>query len=678
MKILLSWLQEFVALPPDVRRLAEDLTRLGMAVDAVTTEEGETVLDLDITTNRPDCLSHYGVARELAALYGLDLKPLGSPEGAAEGARADESVVKIAAPDLCRRYSARILRGVRVGLSPAWIVKRLERVGIRASNNVADATNYVLMECGHPLHAFDMDRLAQQRIIVRRAVAGERFATLDGIERVLTPNDLVIADAARPVALAGVMGGLESEISQQTTNVLLESAWFEPASVRRTSKRLGMHTEASHRFERGADIGATLAAANRCIELIRELAGGELDGSAIDAYPLLEHRQPILLRRSELRRHLGMDLPPEETEKILFRLGIAPQAQGQTGWSCTVPTFRVDVTREIDLVEEVARQYGYDRFPLRLPGAENGQAARRAPRAAQQDRVRELLLALGYSETLSNVLASRAQGEWSGTVPVALENPLSEEAAVLRTSLLPGLLAALQWNQNRGRDSVRLFEVGSVYRREGDGYQEPLVVALAAMGDRPEVALDRPGGAFDFYDLKGDVEQVVELFAVSACDFDTGETPDYYRLGRSARLRVEGETAACLGEVEAGSWKFRQPVYVAEVFLDVLCARGLRQPRARPISRFPAVERDFSILLPESTPYKAVKETIEGLRIPELVSMAPVELFRGEPVPAGRYSLLLRLTLQSQTATLTEAELAAYSARIIERLEQSLGAQIRM
>ena len=682
MKILLSWLQEFVSLSTSApRQLAEDLTMLGFPVDAALTQDGETILEVDITTNRPDCLSHYGMARELAAFYGVPIKPFG--EAAAGRPRARDPIVRIVANDLCRRYCARIIRDVTVGPSPDWLARRLELVGVRSINNVADATNYILMAYGHPLHAFDLDRLAGGKIIVRRAAEGEVFTTLDSVERKLCPEDLVIADRKRAVALAGVMGGLDSEISLETRNVLLESAWFEPVAVRRTAKRQGMHTEASHRFERGADIEAAWPAANRCAELIQQLAGGSIDPHGSDVRSKPPAPRSILLRRAELMRHLGMEIPAGDVEKILRQLGFSPQPKGRAAWKCAVPSYRVDCSREIDLVEEVARHYGYDRFPLRLP-PHTGQAAQRAARALPEERVRTLLLALGYDETLSAVLVGQETAAFSKEIPVPLANPLSEEASLVRTSLMPGLLAAVQWNLNRDQKTVRLFEIGSVYQREGDGYREPSTLVIVATGDRLEATLGNPARAFDFYDLKGDLEQLVELFAVVSYDVAADDLPGYYRAGRAVRLVAEGKTVGRLGELDpefAGSWKFRQPVYIAEVFLETLYGWNLRSPQAQPISRFPAVERDFSLLLPQGTRFAAVRAAITSLNIPELVAVAPVEVFRGDPahpVPAGKYSLLLRVTLQSQQATLAEADLQNYSARIRECLEQKLGAQIRM
>lgn len=681
MKILLSWLQEFVSVPSDPRQLAEELTLLGLAVDSVATEAGETVFEIDVTTNRPDCLSHYGVARELAVRYGG--VAVAFPDGASDKPRARrrDPVVEILATDLCRRYSARIIRGVQVGPSPEWLARRLERAGVRSINNVADATNYVLMAFGHPLHAFDLDRLEKGRIVVRRAGEGESLRTLDGMERRLTRDDLVIADASRAVALAGIMGGLDTEISLHTGNVLLESAWFEPVAVRRTSKKQGLHTEASHRFERGADIGATLAAANRCIELIRELAGGELDPHVADVYPQPKRPRSILLRRAELARHLGMEIPAGDVEKILTGLGFAALAKGRTGWRCAVPTHHVDVSREIDLVEEVARHYGYDRFPLCLPPS-SGQPARKAPHAAKEERVRSLLLGLGYDEALSSVLVSRTTEAFGESPPVSLSNPLSEEASVLRTSLVPSLLSAVQWNLNRGQETVRLFELGNIYLQSTNGHREPPVLGLVATGDRIEPGLNQPARKFDWFDLKGDVEPCAQLFEVGSYRFDSEILPDYYRPGHRARLMADGATVALFGQLSppvAEQWKFRQPVYLAEVFLERLYARDLRPPRVQPISRFPAVERDFSLLLLKGVRFENVREALLSLGIPELAEVRPVEIISDRPpATAERYSLLLRLTLQSHQATLAETELAAWSARIIQCLEGKLGAQIRM
>jgi phenylalanyl-tRNA synthetase beta chain len=375
-----------------------------------------------------------------------------------------------------------------------------------------------------------------------------------------------------------------------------------------------------------------------------------------------------------------MEIPVADVERILAGLGFVPRARGRAGWRCVVPTHRVDVSREIDLVEEVARHHGYDRFPLRLPPS-SGQPARKAPHAAQEERLRSLLLGLGYDESLSAVLVSRATEKFGDSSPVTLSNPLSEEAAILRTSVVPSLLSAVQWNRNRGQETIRLFEIGNVYLRNGNGYREPPVLGIIATGDRVDAGLDQSPRKFDWLDLKGDVEQCAELFETGSLRFDADGLPDYYRAGHRMRLMVEGTAVAWLGQLSlevAEQWKFRQSVYLAEVFLERLYARDLRLPRVQPISRFPAVERDFSVLLPRDVRFDNVREAVLSLGIPELVAVTPVETISDRP-PATpeRYSLLLRLTLQSFQATLTEAELAGWSTRLIECLEGKLGAQVR-
>jgi len=688
MKILLSWLREFVSVEKEPDELASDLSLLGFAVDEISTDGTETVLDIDVTTNRPDALSHFGMAREVAARYGLALAPIAPSNEALKHrtrARRKDAMVEIAAPDLCARYSARLIRGLTVKPSPDWLARRLELVGVRSINNVADATNYILMAYGHPMHAFDLDRLQGGRVLVRRAASGERCTTLDGVNRSLTPDDLVIADAGRAVALAGVMGGLDTEISPGTKNVLLESAWFDPVTIRRTSKRHGLHTEASHRFERGADIEATVFCAERCIELIHELAGGDVDPVIVDAYPKPAARHPVLLRRWELSRHLGLEVPPEEVERILYSLGFLPRTKGRTGWTCTVPSHRVDITREIDLVEEVARHYGYDRFPLRLP-ATLGEPSHNTPNTEKDERVRALLLGLGYDETISMGLVNASTEPYGGTASVPLANPLSEEAAVLRNSLVPGLLAAVQWNLNRGQQNVRLCEFGNIYLRESEGYREPPMAALAAVGTVLEDSLGedgrtRPSPDFNFLDLKGDLQQLIEIFSEDECQFVPDGLPQYYRPDHSARVLLNGTTVARLGElsvIESEKWKFRGSLYLAELFLEVLYALPTRLRRAQPLSRYPAVERDFSVVLPDSVSFDAVQQVIAALSIPELVAMKPLEVFRAGSIEKGRYSLLLRITLQSGEATLTESELTDRSARIMQALESTLGARIRI
>ncbi len=681
MLLVSSWLREFVEIPVEDRQLAKDLTMAGIAIDSLgSADNGEKVLEADITTNRPDAMNHYGVAREASAIYDRDLKSYQAAPEEGEQPASSFASVEIADPDLCARYSARVILGVKVGPSPEWLVRRLEAAGLRPINNVTDVTNYLLLELGHPLHAFDLDRLAGRKIVVRRARAGETLITLDEVPRELAPHHLVIADAERPVAIAGVMGGHESSIHEGTSNVLLESAWFEPRSIRKTARQFGLHTEASHRFERGADPAIPGLAADRAAELISAVAGGEILRGLLDVFPGRQPRSPITLRRRQLDRILGEAVPPEQVERILRRLGfqVAP-AGGTEEWTALPPSFRLDVERETDLVEEVARHFGYQRFPSRLP-AWTGVASR-APHWDAECAVRETALALGYSETISfSLIAPREAQQFSREQPVRLANPLSEEASVLRTSSVPGALSAVEWNLNRGQRRIRLFEIGKIYRGGDGGYQEPPVLCLAASGQAAEASVQAPGRELGFYDLKGDVETLLERFEHRRLSFDSGVGVDYYHPGRAAEAVMDGEAVARFGEIHpqiAVARKWRQPVLMAELFLDRLWQRPLRRPRYETLPRVPAVDRDFSLLLPEGVAFEQVAQAVRSLAIPELAEIRPVEIFRGEAVPEGKYSLLVRLVFQRTEQTLSDAEVNHWSRAIATALEKNLGATLR-
>ncbi|HEX8798670.1 MAG TPA: phenylalanine--tRNA ligase subunit beta, partial [Terriglobales bacterium] len=452
---------------------------------------------MDLTTNRVDAMNHYGVAREASAIYGVELKKF-QPNLPSPGRAPSTAAAKSEPPSLgmtsresfpiviedaegCARYTARIVRGMKIGPSPDYIVKRLELLGSRGINNAADATNYAINELGHPTHAFDLDLLEGGKIIVRRARDGEFLKTLDGVGRTLASDDVVIADAEKPVALAGVMGGFDSMITEKTKNVLIESAWFDPATVRSMAKRHGMHTDASHRFERGADWGITPVACDRVAELILETAGGELFGERIDAVARRIEREPIALRRSEVKRILGIEINDTEIERILSKLGFGVvRANGE--FSVTIPTWRLDVEREIDLLEELARIYGYNKFPNTMPTFSGAVIA--LPDEAKDARVRQTMLALGYDEAISITFISAEDAKtFASAEPLAVANPLSEEAGFMRNSLVSGLLNMVAYNLNRGTSAVRLFEAGEVFETIGNKHDEHRRLAFAATGN---------------------------------------------------------------------------------------------------------------------------------------------------------------------------------------------------
>jgi phenylalanyl-tRNA synthetase beta chain len=695
MKVLYNWLKEFV----DLKAAPEDLrTRLslsGTAVEALEQTAAGPLLDAELTSNRADCLGHYGIAREAAALYRLSLKAVEPhPREAAERA-ASATRVAIESPELCGRYTARVLRGVKVGPSPEWLRQRLEALGQASINNIVDATNYAMLELGHPLHAFDLDLLTEGRIVVRRARSREKMRTLDGIERPLTTETCVIADAARAVAIAGVMGGAETEIRATTRNILLEAAWFDPISIRRTSKALGLRTEASMRFERGADPEMAETASRRCAELIQQLTGGEVLAGVVDVYPGRAAPPAIELTRKELLRVMGADVPDAEIEAILSALGFAPvrvdAARGSAGslmatWTCGRPSWRGDITREIDLIEEVARLYGLDKFPARLPASR--QPAARHEYAEAEDRLRERLIGLGYQEIITIPIvdeASDAIFRPENAAPARIANPLAEDASVMRSTGVVTVASTLEWNLNHGQRNVRLFEIGKTYRWDGSEPVETCVLTLGATGLAREKGVAESERAFVFADLKGDLDQLGHL--AGGLLWKAG-APAWLHPAHAGTIFLGGDNVAArpiglagqLARRAAERFKLRQDAFIAELELDPLCA-GYRAARAalryEPLSRFPAVERDFSLVLADGTTFAAVAETIRALGIAEISSIDAVDLFRGKNVPEGKFSLLVRVTFESRQATLTEAQLTDFSSRIVAALEQELGASLR-
>jgi len=678
MKLSPAWLREFVDARVDDRRLAQDLTAVGIAVESISGEGKNTVFEMEIGTNRPDAMNHYGVAREASVIYNLPLLALDSKLPAAPG--NSDFAIEIADQTGCARYTARVVRDVKIKPSPDAMAKRLLLVDQRPINNAADATNYTLWEMGHPTHVFDLDLLEGGKILVRRAFSGETLKTLDGVERKLTPEDLVIADAVKPVALAGVMGGFDTMITAKTKNILIESAWFDPATVRKTARRHGLHTDASHRFERGADFEATTKACDRVAVLLLESAGGELDGGAIDVVARQVDLAPVALHLSEVHRILGEKLETNEIFRILQQLGfeLMPERGGDPDFTVRIPSWRLDVEREIDLVEEIARLHGYDKFANTLPAYAG--AVVEVPDAEKDLKLRSSLLALGYDEAVSLTFISHEDAETFSSAPVVeLANPQSEEASVMRSSLVPGMLNMLAYNLNRGADRVRLFEAGSIFEATDSGTAEPKRICMGATS--PPSAKNAEGwGTQDggFFDLKGDVENLLQAFQHQTLTYDA-QTSEYYHSGRSARALMDGALVAQFGQLHpdvAARRKLRQSVFVAELYVDRLYQQGLRVVRYQPLPRYPAVERDFSFVFDDAATFEQIQRAVIALGLAELRSFIPVEIFRGGNVPAGRYSLLLRARFQSAERTLREEEVAQWSAQIIKALE-SLGGKLR-
>lgn len=678
MKASFNWFREFVELPADPEAIKAVLTRVGIGVDSFAAAGDDWVFEIEVTTNRPDCLNHYGLARELATALHVPLKRIEVTPKETGPATGSEIQIEIAAPDLCARYCGRVVQNVRVGSSPDWLVRRLAVCGLRSINNVADATNYVLLELGHPLHAFDLSRVARRHIVVRRAYQDEGLRTLDGIDRKLNSDHLVIADGERAVALAGIMGGEESQIIPATRSVLIESAWFEPISVRRTSKTLGMHTEASHRFERGADIEMAPLALDRTVTLIQSLAGGEILRGMVDVYPRTLRRESIMLRRSEIFRILGAEILWEEVERALRQLGFQPERRGTEGWKVTPPSFRLDISREVDLIEEAARHFGYDRLPARL-----APAPPRLDHDVQRERrlaLEDVLIGLGYREIISSSMVDPEEtASFSPNPPLVLENPLSQEASALRTSPVPSLLQIVRRNLDHGMEDLRLFEFGKVYLRNGKGLPEERgVLSLGLCGIRREANIHEGAVELDFFDLKGDLESVLGLFALEDLRF-APNADAYYETSLRGSFWAGQQRLAQFGQLGRNvlqRYKLRRALLVAELDLEAILAKPLRNRTFRSYSKFPAVQRDFSLTVPDGVNYERIEHIVRAAGIASLTRLQPMDYFQSAGENEGFYSLLVRATFQSHEATLTSEAIQKECDTLLGALKP-LGVRLR-
>ena len=703
MKVVYNWLKDFVDVTASPEELASRLALSGTNIGSFENGPHGAVIDAEVSSNRPDCLGHYGIAREVGAIFKLPLKHV-SPKPLEGSAKASDAVhVEIQAPELCGRFTARVIRGVKIQPSPKWLKDRLEASGVASISNVVDISNYVMLELGHALHTFDYDKVRDHKIVVRKAkprdaagkAAPEKMRTLDGVEREFDPGICMISDGdgSRAIGIGGVMGGAETEISFSTKNVLIECAWFEPVAIRRAARLLKLHTEASTRFGRGADPEMAELASRRCAELILQLAGGELLAGVVDVYPGKRAPKKIRVTRAEMLRVMGADVPDKEIETSLGALGFAPVrvdhnrgAEGSllAAWECTQPSWRAEVEREIDLIEEIARIYGLDKFPPRLPAARQG--AVRLPHHEAESRLRERLIGLGYREilTIPHVAEDRdALFRPADASPARLSNPLSEEASVLRSTGTVTMAAALEWNLNHGQRNARLFEIGRHYRLHGSESVETRVLTLGATGLAREKGLYDSDRDLLFADIKGDLDALGEL--VGRFHWQQG-APSWLNQAKAGTLsileypKIPLGFAGQLAQRVREQLKIRQEAFLAELELDILCSAIDARKESRryePLPRFPAVERDFSLLLADGTKFSEISRAIQSLDIAEIASIEAVDLFRGKNVPAGKYSLLVRVTFQSREATLTEVQISDHCGKIVAALEKHLGAQLR-
>jgi phenylalanyl-tRNA synthetase beta chain len=679
MKISLEWLGHYLPGPLAADAAAEALTHGGLPVEVietVVTDDGvtDTVIDVEVTSNRSDCLSHVGVARELAALLDREFRDVPPPPAdpvpslltpAADGGLSSLSIDE---PDLCPHYTARVIRGVVVGPSPAWMQRRLRAVGLRPVNNVVDVTNYVLMEMGQPLHAFDLDRLHARQVNVRRATAGERLTTLDGRDHPLTADMLVIADGARPVALAGVMGGRDTEVTGRTVNILLESARFDPLSVRSTARRLSMGSDSSYRFERGIDPTLPERASRRAAQLIVETAGGKIAGPLMSAGADGHSPKSLWLRLTRLKQVLGVEFPATQVVDALARLGLKPQLRGERV-DVTVPSHRLDLTQEIDLVEEAARVIGYQHIPereqilIRVAPAD--------PLRAAVEAVRSTLVAGGYCEALTftfvaDALATAFLPPEAHGLPRA-DGRVRKADAQLRPSLLPGLLEAVRRNETVGTPGVKLFELGSTFWLDAAG----------KVVERRRLSLV---GGTDYRATRGTVEALLaRLDADRAITVAPTARPGF-AAGGCGEVRWGGVSVGFVGKVDravAGQLDLRDVPMAAELDLAVLLDGARHVPQLRPLPRFPAVRRDLSLVLPEATRYEQVDATIHAVAPADLEAVEYVTTYRGKPLEAGTKSVTVALVFRSPTTTLTGEAVESAVAGVVDAARAQLGATLR-
>jgi phenylalanyl-tRNA synthetase beta chain len=688
MNISYNWLKDLIDIEWSPEDLGRKLTGVGLAVEGIHPLGDDHVFDIDLTSNRPDCLSHLGVAREIAAITKVETRPVGSVPVAATDPGEASGLVSILDDDLCHRFTARVIRNVKIGPSPDWLVERLEAIGERSINNVADITNYVMHELGQPMHSFDLNKLAENRIVVRRARAGESIQTLDEVERKLDDSMLAICDAEKPVAVAGIMGGFSSSITENTVNVLLEVAYFDRANIRATSRKLNLATEASYRFERGVDIENLVHASERAADLICDLAGGER-GDFVDVYPRpFEPREiPSKDISSSVLRLTGLNVSLDECERILLSLGIERRSPGLF----ISPSWRHDLAIEEDLVEEVARHIGYENIAAELPPAFG--AGEYQETELRKKLLRQTLVDIGFDEAISYSFIDTRFDDVFQTVAgviddhaeekyVTLRDSVIEGAVRMRPTILPGLLDAVRLNLNHQRRDVKLFEVGKVfasYTGESGLPNEQEVAALVLTGGESNEDRGLPGRPLDFYDAKGSVEAALAAAGIISPSFSSAEI-SHLRPGQSAVIEVAGKPVGSVGRLAdqiAASYKFRQPVYVAELNLQTVLSEDVSPARYRPLAKYPSMVRDVSFIVKRNEEFTAVAETIRKQGFDLCRNIKYIDIYEGKGLAEDERSLTLRLEYRSDERTLLEDEVEQVHSKIVTGVERELNVSVK-
>ncbi|MEZ5306852.1 MAG: phenylalanine--tRNA ligase subunit beta [Pyrinomonadaceae bacterium] len=676
MLISRNWLLELVEFELNDTELGETLTLIGLEIDGVHENGDDMIFDIEVTSNRGDCLSHLGVARELAAFTGKIVK---FPSGL-EDAPVSSGLVTLESNDVCRRFTARIISGVTVGPSPDWLVRKLELVGERSINNIADITNLVMHELGQPMHAFDLDSLAEQRVVIRNARRGEKVVTLDEVERDLTESMIVICDAEKPVSIGGIMGGLHSGITEESKNVLLEVAYFERDSIRETSRELGLSTEASYRFERGVDIENLVRASNRAAYLIAELAGGTPSEFA-ESYPEIIQCRTIEAKglSGDVKRLSGLDIPSERLDSILSGLGIEEEQPGVY----TSPTWRHDLSIPEDLVEEVVRINGYDKIGESLPVAL--MAGEYHSNEDRKRKLRSTLSVLGFDEAISYSfvdVGATARFEVIGNGDdVIIRDPIIEGASLMRPTLIQGLLDGVRYNLNHKEKNLRFFEIGRSFLKSDDFLpEETELLSLAISGREQSRGTAVLGREYDYFDLKGVVERALEACGAEGLEFAVNDSIKHLQPGQSAEIIYEGTRIGTIGKLSgtlASEYKFKQSVFVAEINLSAVLSTPARVSSYRPLAIYPAIQRDVTMVVPDSVGYKEIHEATVAANASHYNGVEYVGSYEGEGVPENFKAVTIRLEYRADDKTLTDEDADLAHKVILEKYRKRFEAEFR-
>lgn len=679
MKISLNWLKDYIELDLSLPVLIEKLNMIGLLVEDWEEKSSDVMLDIETYANRPDTLGHLGVARELAAALELGIKEQKWPLTEIEQETSDLADIRIWDDKLCPRYSGMVIKEIQVGPSPEWLRKRIEAVGLKPINNVVDVTNYVLFATAHPIHAFDLAKISGRKIIIRKAKDAEVLRDLENSDISLTTEMLVIADEEKPIALAGIIGGEESSVKESTQDVFIESACFDPVSIRKTSKKTGISTDASYRFERGADISFPPQAALMAASLLTQL-GGKASKGILDVYPEPRKEKTVVLRHHRISDLLGLEIDEEFAVRTLARLGFQAEAQQKGVWQVKIPQFRVDVEREADLIEEIARFYGYDKIPASLPPLK----VLELPADQKRERInkfRQLLFYNGFDEVL-NFSFSDPEKEarlQTGQKAIEIRNPISSKASLLRTTLLGGLLENIVWNKNRGAEGIHLFEVGNVYFWQNETNREQLTLALATTGLVGPVQWHRKSENTDFFRIKGALESLMAYSRYEPFSFKE-EDHAFFEQGYSLAMIFKEETVGYCGLLKKNlldSYSFKEPVWAAELNLALLFEKQPYSFEFTPVDRFPSITRDVSFISSRSVLYQDIKEVVEKLAIPYLMEFEPHDRFSGSSIPQGKISLSLRFVFRHPQRTLLAKEVDTLQEKIINALVTRFKFQLR-